>query len=230
MKAQRNSKKPDSSPNYMKIGALFILVICVAGFTLNMGFFSAFKTAQPGNAVALDFTLRDESGLAVLTSNQQVMKNALETGEGVLVTQPISLNVGGNVTEDIVSVDAYVSDGTRYYPIGKYALLSFELETISDACEGMRQNERKRVSFEYPESPVWTLSVEEFENFGGNFSTTNLGDWVPLGFSTAPIIAVDNTTPEVPFRLTKVVDKQADSIDIRYGYAYADIILSEMAG
>lgn len=214
----------------MKIGALFILVICVAGFTLNMGFFSALKTAQPGNAVTLDFTFRDESGFAVLTSNQQVMKTAIETGEGVLMTQPIVLEVGGDVMEDIIPVDAYISDGTQYYNVGKYALLSFELNTISDACEGMRQNERKRVSFEYPEPPVWTLSVENFENFGGNFSTVKVGDWVPLGFSTGPIISVDNTTPEIPMRITRVVDKQADSIDIRYGYAYADIILSELAG
>ncbi|MBN1194970.1 MAG: hypothetical protein JXA08_06445 [Methanomicrobiaceae archaeon] len=230
MKAQKKSKKPDSSPNYMKIGALFILVICVAGFTLNMGFFSVLKTAQSGNAATIDFTLRDESGFAVLTSNQQVMKNAIEAGEGVLITQPIVLEVGGNITEEIIPVDAYISDGTQYYNVGKYALLSFELNTISDACEGLRQNDRKRVSFEYPELPVWTLSVENFENFGGNFSDVQVGDWVPLGFSTAPIISVDNTTPEVPMRLTRVVDKQADSLDIRYGYAYADIVLSELAG
>ncbi|NYT05483.1 MAG: hypothetical protein GKC04_03800 [Methanomicrobiales archaeon] len=230
MKPQGKSKKSDQKPDFMKAGALIILFVCVVGFTLNMGFFSVFKTAQAGNVASIDFTLRDETGVAVLTSNQQVVREAIEAGEGVLVTPPLQLEVGGTITEEIMPVDLYITDGSQYYPVGSFALLSRELSTMANACEGMRVNDRKRVPFSYDEEPVWSLTAEQFEKFGGNFSSVQAGEWVPLGFSTTPIIPVDNTTPEVPIRMTKVVDKTADEILIRYGYTSVDIVLNELAG
>jgi FKBP-type peptidyl-prolyl cis-trans isomerase 2 len=230
MKKQQKVQKSGASSRWLKVGTLLVLLICVVGFTLNMGFFSYFTTAQPGSVATVDYTIRDDEGRAILTSVSQIALESYQNQEGAFFTDPLQLEVGGTQDAFINPVDVYVTDGQSVYSAGKFALFSSEIDGISSALEGMRVNDRKTVSLDAGDKWERTMTAEEFENIGGNFTGAQVGDYVPMGFVDAPVIAVDNTTPEIATRWVKVTDKGDGVLAVQYGYATADIVLKEISG
>lgn len=228
MKKQGKVQQSGTTMNWAKIGTLFVLLICVVGFTLNMGFFSFFKTAQTGSAVVVDYTIRDADGRPILTSVAQVAVQSYQAQEGVFFTDPMQLEVGKGEEDPIHAVDVYVTDGENVYSAGTFALFSNEVDQISMAVEGMRENDRKTIPLDSGDEWERILTAEEYENIGGNFTDTQVGDYIPLGFVDAPIIAVDNSTPEIATRWAYVTAKDNETLDVRYGYATAEIILTEI--
>jgi hypothetical protein len=228
MKKQGKVQKSGTTMNWTKIGTIFVLLICVVGFTLNMGFFSFFKNAQAGSAVVVDYTIRDADGRPILTSVPQVAAQSYQAQEGVFFTDPLQLEVGQVEESPIHSVDVYVTDGENVYSAGTFALFSNEVDTISMSVEGMRENDQKTISLDSGDKMERVLTVEEFENIGGNFTETQVGDYIPMGFVDAPTIAVDNSTPDIATRWSLVTAKDDETLGVQYGYATAEIILREI--
>ncbi|MDG6257350.1 MAG: hypothetical protein QCH35_07095 [Methanomicrobiaceae archaeon] len=225
MKKQGDQKNKGVSDRLSKIAILGVLVICVAGFTLNMGFFSFFKTAQPGSICQVGYTLFDASGVPVITSNVQVFQAEYEKGNLALLSDPLVMTVGEEYTETFIPI-------TLRYPEGaSNTMLSGELAQINAALQGMRINQQKSVEIDGAETMVTAMTAEEFngivEGYGTafNFSSAEPGDWVPLGVSATPIITVDNATPEIYVRYGKVAEKTTDEIAVAYGYPTASITL-----
>jgi hypothetical protein len=229
MKKQGNNKSKDKnkevSDRLMKVGTVVVLLICVVGFTLTMGFFSFFKTAQPGSICQVDYTLYDAQGMPLITSNERVAQAEYERTNLVLLSDPLVLTVGEEYPETFVPI-------TLRYPEGaSNTLLAGELSQLNAALQGMRQNEQKTVQISGAETMTTTMTQEQFDSIVGgygtnfNFSSAEAGDWVPLGLSATPIIALDNSTPEIYVRYGKVAQKSADEITVAYGYPTASLTL-----
>jgi hypothetical protein len=226
MKKQGNQKKNKGvSDRLSKIAILGVLLICVVGFTLNMGFFSFFKTAQPGSICQVGYTLYDAQGVPLITSNEQVAQAEYESGNLALLSEPLVLTVGEEYQETFVPI-------TLLYPEGaSNTLLANELAEINAALPGMRVNEQKTIEISGADTMVTAMTAEQFDSivqgYGTeyNFSAAEPGDWVPLGMSATPIIELDNATPEIYVRYGKVAQKTTDEIAVAYGYPTASITL-----
>lgn len=229
MKKQGNTKSKDKnkegSERLMKLATLGVLLICVVGFTLSMGFFSVFKTAQPGSICQIDYTLYDAEGMPLITSNENVAQAEYERYNLVLLSDPLVLTVGEEYPETFVPI------ALRYPEGASNTLLAGELSQINAALQGMRENEQKSVAISGAETMQTTMTSEEFDSIVGgygtnfNFTSAEEGDWVPLGLSSTPVIALDNSTPEIYVRYGKVAEKSGDEITVAYGYPTASITL-----
>jgi FKBP-type peptidyl-prolyl cis-trans isomerase 2 len=229
MKKPGNTKSKDknkgASDRLLKAGTVVVLLICVVGFTLTMGFFSFFKTAQPGSICQVDYTLYDASGVPIVTSNERVAQAEYEKGNLALLSEPLVLTVGEEYPATFIPV------ALRYPEGSSNTMLAGELSQINFALQGMRQNEQKTVEINGAETMVTTMTAEEFDGivqgYGTdfNFNVAEAGDWVPLGLSSTPIIALENSTPEIYIRYGKVAQKTTDEITVAYGYPTASITL-----
>ena len=184
-----------------RVFVVFILISCVLGFTLTMGFFSIFKTAADGSGVLISYTIRDDSGVPVISSDQTTVET-----EGVIAgySQPLQMVIGQNYSDFIVPIDVYM------YPSGvaQYALFEPELTAISDGAKGMHEGDTKTVLFPFGETMVRDMTAEQYTLIGGNYSEASVGMWIPLGFAPQPEVVLDNeTAPEtVATRMAKIVE------------------------
>ncbi|KAF1075569.1 hypothetical protein [Methanogenium sp. MK-MG] len=224
MAKQKSAKNNDEwTKTLTKVFVVFILISCVLGFTLTMGFFSIFKTAADGSGIVVGYTIRDDSGVAVLSSDQTVVEN-----EGVVagVSQPLQMVIGQNYSDFIVPIDVYM------YPAGvtSYALFEPELTTIADESEGLREGDTKTVLFPFGETMTREMTAEQYGLIGGNYSEAVTGMWIPLGFAPKPEVVLDNeTAPEtVSTRMAKIVAKDNNTLTVQYGYASADITIIQL--
>lgn len=224
MAKEKSAKKNDEwTKNLTRAFVVFILISCVLGFTLTMGFFSIFKTANDGSGIVVSYTIRDDSGVPVLSSDETVIQN-----EGVVagVSQPLQMVIGANYSDFIVPIDVYM------YPAGvtSYALFEPELTTIADGAKGMHEGDSKTVSFPFGETMVREMTAEQYTLIGGNYSEAVTGMWIPLGFAPQPEVVLGNeTAPEtVATRMAKIVEKDNDTLTVQYGYATADISIVQI--
>lgn len=223
MKKQGKAKQGDLTGKLSKAAIIIVLVMAVAGFTLNMGFFASFKSAKPGSLVVVDYTLRDGENRPIISSVQQLVQNSLENGETVGYTSQILVEVNGEEENGINPIDVYYPGGEL-----KFALFSGELDAISSGIEGMHVNEQKTIPLEFGSSLISNMTPEQFEQIGGNFTSVQPGDWMAMGFTDTPIVSVDNSTPVIPIRWAKVTEKSTDEIFLLYGYSSVDVIVRDI--
>jgi hypothetical protein len=224
MAKEKSAKKNDDwTKTLTRVFVVFILISCVLGFTLTMGFFSIFKTAEDGSGIVVSYTIRDDTGVPVLSSDQTVIEN-----EGVVagVSQPLQMVIGQNYSDFIVPIEVYI------YPEGviSYAFFEPELITIADESKGMREGDTKTVLFPFGETMTREMTAEQYGLIGGNYSQAETGMWIPLGFAPQPEVVLDNeTAPEtVATRMAKIVAKDNDTLTVQYGYASADITITQL--
>lgn len=224
MAKQKSAKKnEDWTKNLTRVFVVFIMISCVLGFTLTMGFFSIFKTAADGSGVLVSYTIRDDSGMPVLSSDQTVIEN-----EGVIagVSQPMQMVIGQNYSDFIVPIEVYM------YPAGvtSYALFEPELTAIGEGAKGMHEGDTKTVSFPFGETMTRDMTAEQYTLIGGNYSEAEVGMWIPLGFAPQPEVVIDNeSAPEtISTRMAEIIEKDNGTLTVQYGYASADINLQQI--
>jgi hypothetical protein len=222
-KKKSAKKKQDWSKPLTQGFIVFILIACVLGFTLQMDVFSIFKKAKDGTGILVSYTIRDDTGTPVLSSDRAVIEK-----EGVVagVSQPLQMVIGQNYSDFIVPINVYM------YPVGDtaYAFFEPELTTIADEAIGMREGGSKTVSFPFGKTMVREMTAEQYTSIDGNYSEAAVGMWVPLGFAPQPEVVLGNeTAPEtIATRMAKIVEKGNNTLTVQYGYASADITILQM--
>jgi len=216
-------KKQDWNKSLTQAFIVFILIACVAGFSLTMGFFDIFKTAKDGNGIVVSYTIRDDTGIPVLSSDQAVIEK-----EGVAggVSQPLQMVIGSNYTDFIVPINVYM------YPVGStsYALFEPEMTAIAEGAIGLGEKGTKTVLFPFGKTMVREMTAEQYNLIDGNYSQAAVGMWIPLGFAPQPEVVLGNeTAPEtITTRMAKIVGKGNDTLTVQYGYASADITILQI--
>ncbi|NMB78030.1 MAG: hypothetical protein GYA23_02915, partial [Methanomicrobiales archaeon] len=70
---------------------LFVVLMVVSG--MGFGWLSMFSVAKPGQTVVVDYTLYDEAGNPIITSNQDVYKKAAASGRTILYGREMAVIV-----------------------------------------------------------------------------------------------------------------------------------------
>lgn len=225
MKKQETKKDKNMQKTLTKIFIVFILLSCVVGFSLTSSFFSIFKEVKEGDYVTVDYTLSFEEGAPIMSSSQSVVQKAYQDGYPVALTGSLTLQAGALQSEKITPIEAYV------YPDGmtEYALLDLELDSISTDIIGMHEGDVKQINLEFAQNLTENMSSFAYNAIGGNFSEAQVGLLVPLAFNyySDDDENSENTSVKLE-RPSVIIGKTDDTIVLRYGYAVADIQITEI--
>ncbi|MDN7025219.1 hypothetical protein FGU65_10010 [Methanoculleus sp. FWC-SCC1] len=229
-KSQKNGSE-SGTKNWNKL--LFIVVAVMFAvamvFTYLMPLFTAPRTAQTGDLAVIGYTIRDEAGMPVLTTDQQLVQDEQQNNHLVVLTSRLEIPVGMAVSgENIAPVPIYYPQGSGFDGFG---LLGFETNAISAALVGMHAGESRSVRFDYGQNDLtMNISAENAAALGIEFSNATVGDKFTVGLTTTPEIPLgENSTPSVALRIGEVVEKTAEGLVIRYHYAGADLTLQGVA-
>lgn len=230
-KTQQKTSKDETSP-WMKWGyvgiALLVAVAMVGTYLAPM--FESKPAAQVGNTAVIDYTVLDEDGRPLITTDQSLLESEYQKGNVVLLTQRLEMPVGGQVSGENIAVIPVL------YPqisgFSGFGLLGFETNAISVGLVGMRAGETKMISFSYGENDLaMNLSEEDATGIGLNFTEAVVGDLVPLGLTTTPEIPLGGALNETPaLRFGKVIAKGPDSMTIAHRYGSAQIKFGAITG
>lgn len=230
-KTQQKTSKDDSAP-WMKwayVGVALIVAVAMVG-TYLAPIFEKKPTAQIGNTAVIGYTILDEDGRPLITTDQSLLASEYEKGNLVLLTQGLEMSVGAQVSgENIAVIPVAYPEITGFSGFG---LLGFETNAISAGLVGMQTGQTKAISFSYGSNDlVMNLSEEDANGIGLNFTETAVGDMVPLGLTASPDIPLGNETNVTPaLRFGEVVGKTNDTLSIAHRYGSARITLDGITG
>ncbi len=228
---QKGSKGDDKSGmKWAYVGiALLVAVAMVGSYFAPM--FNRGQTAQVGDTALIGYTIRDEDGRPIVTTDQKLLEREYNKGNyGLLLSDGLEVAVGSQVSGENITVIPILYP--RISEFSGFSLLGFEMNAISEALVGMRAGEMKTVRFSYGANKLEkSLSEEDAEGLGLDITEWNVGDLVPLGLTLTPEIPVGNETAVTPaLRLGKVTAKTPDSMVITYRYGSAEVTLYGITG
>lgn len=225
---EKGKKKAGSRWNLQKVGIIVIGVsfaVIMVVSSLGMGWLITLNPASVGDHATVTFTLYDDTGRPVLTSDVRKFNQSSEAGDTVWLCNPLSVRVGDSGSKEIIPVPVY----NYYYGESRYGLFSTEYAAIAQGIAGMKQGESKKISLPAGLGFEREMSSEQFEAIGGNFTNVRAGDQIILGFSEQPSIENEtNTTPSLVIRTGYVTAKTGDGVKVSFFYPTADISIREL--
>ncbi|WP_292517256.1 hypothetical protein [Methanoculleus sp.] len=228
---QKKSSKDENTP-WMKwayVGVALLVAVAMVG-TYLAPMFEKKQTADIGSMALIGYTIRAEDGRPLVTTDQNLLTSEYEKGNLVLLTSGIEIPVGAQISgENVAPVPILYPEITGFNGFG---LLGFEANAISAGLVGMQTGETRAVTFSYGANDLEVnLSREDADGIGLNFTETEVGDQVPLGFTASPDVPVGNETNQTPaLRFGKVTDKTSDTLVIMYRYGSAEVTLNSITG
>jgi hypothetical protein len=224
-KSGKPAKKASKSVNWAKI---VIVLVCIlfAGImimsTLGTNWLVTTKPLGNGDVAAIDVTLKDAYNRPVFTTDQRLYNATIQNGGLVMLAAPMNIPVNITTENLIDPVNAFLP-GTG---ATSFAFLGPEYNDIAEGIVGMKQGEKKTISFTQNPAFQRSLTPAEFAQIGGNFTMSKIGDQLILGFTTSPMIAAENnTSSQYALRTVPITGKTDDNLTINYGYTSADIYI-----
>ena len=165
----------------------------------------------------IDYTIQDNQGIPVLTSNPRIFNATLDQGRLCILTNYLILPANSTSA----SVVYTFPDSTGTAQVG---LFSSEYNSITGGITGLKDGEAKEISFPDKDGLSWNMSMKDFQAIGGNYSNARVGDEVLMNFAKNPEINVDNSTPTPDnyyYRVGYIKEKTADGVVIDFGYSKA---------
>lgn len=227
-KPKGKEKKTGSGWSLQKVGIIVIGVsfaIIMVVSSLGMSWLITLNPATAGDHATVAFTLYDEMGRPVLTSDLKKFNQTYEAGNTVWMCGPLSMYVGETSSKEIVPVPVF----NYMYGESRYALFSAEYNAIAQGIAGMRQGDTKKIAISSLGGLEREMDVEQFEAIGGNFTMVVPGDQIILGFAEQPTSSVKtNETPSIVIRTGYVTSKTADGIRVNFAYPTAEVSIREL--
>ena len=110
-----------------------------------------------------------------------------------------------------------------------YTLFGEEYNAITMGAVGMHPGGTKTIPLDSNVTEERNYTAEEFEQLGGDFGNTSIGDEMVLSFVENPAALYDNTTtPSYALRTTHVVNRTDDSLVLSFSHARADLTISQV--
>ena len=219
-KKSSGQKSKKTSWNSTKI----VMVVFGVGFVIFMilsslgtGWLAGLHTATTGDSVMIDYTIQDNQGMPVLTSNPRTYNATLEQGRLCILTNYLILPA--NSTSSSVVYTFPEVTGTA-----QVGIFSSEYNSITTGLTGLKDGEAKTITFPDKDGLTWNMSVEDFQIIGGNYTNARVGDEVLMNFAKNPEINVDNSTPTPDnyyYRIGYIKEKTADGVILDFGYSQA---------
>ncbi|MEN6341276.1 MAG: hypothetical protein ABFC89_01820 [Methanospirillum sp.] len=227
---RKNPPKPVEEPGtalwkkvlFVSVGVLFVVLMVAS--SMGTSWLNVFQTVKPGAVVVTDVTLRDDQNRPVLTSNQAVYSSAIKENRSVFLVSPLTVDAGLAYTDPVMTVPITApQSGVNYTLFGQ------EYNAITMGVVGMNPGGTKTVSLETNVTEERNYTAAEFDQLGGDFGNTSIGDEMVLSFVENPEAFYDNTTtPTYALRTTHVVNRTDDSVTLSFSLASAELTLAQV--
>jgi hypothetical protein len=198
---------------------LFVVLMIVSG--MGSGWISAFSVVKPGDVAVIDYTLYDAGGNPIITTDQNLFKQAKAQGKAVLLSKQISMTPNQSLAQPLYPVQVSTT-GSSWVPT-KFALLRPEFEAMSSGIIGMKANEQKRITISSSASMTQLWSPEQLKRNGVNLSDINIGDVLSMRVSDNPEEMATNESALAFMRIGEVSAKTDQGVVVDFGFPSADI-------
>jgi len=219
-------QKEASQKKWMKV--IFVIVALVFVFAMVGTYFTNVVTSiapvKAGEPVVIDYTIYDAADNPVLTSNQQLYEQQINSGKAILYTTNLSLIANQSLNKALYPVPVYVASNGGSWE--QFALYNPEFTAISSGVVGMRTNENKKVAFNYSSSMSALFSSDYLMNANISMSALEIGDPLTMGVSDTSTATASNTSAVTYIRFGEVTRKSAAGVVVDFGYPYAEITVT----
>ena len=207
---------------FVSVGVLFVVLMVVS--SMGTSWLNVFQTVKPGAVVVTDVTITDDQNRPVLTTSESVYMNGLKENRSGFLVSPFVLDAGLPYTDTVKTVPILAPQGGV-----NYTLFGEEYNAITMGVTGMHPGGTKTISLDSNVTEERNYTAEEFEQLGGDFGNTSIGDEMVLSFVENPAALYDNTTtPSYALRTTHVVNRTDDSLVLSFSHARADLTVSQV--
>jgi len=205
------------------VGVLFVVLMVVSA--MGSSWINSLAVAKPGDLVTVDYTLYDSSGTPIVTTDQQVFKNAIAKGSGMIYSKQLSITANQSYTDAIYPVQVYTV-GTGWG--NQFAIFSREYDAVSSSVVGMKANDRKTISLPADNSMTQLWTPEQLERNNVNLSALQVGDIISMGVSDNPSELKANSSAITDIRLAEVTRKSDAGAVVNFGYPRIDISVASI--
>ncbi len=232
MKAPKKEKnKEPGVANWKKalaviVGVLFVVLMVVS--SMGMSWISGIAPAKPGDTATLLYTVYDDQGRAVLTTDQRIFNTTWSKSNIVFLASPIQMVVNSTTQDLFAPMPAQLPRTGEV----QFAMLGAEANLISQGLVGMRTGETKRISLNVGDPMETDITKEQFSQMFGN-TTTNVvqGTQFIRVLTDQPAINLDpNVTLPEYYRVFYFKSINPDGYTMKYGYANADVTMYQLNG
>nr|WP_319375149.1 hypothetical protein [uncultured Methanoregula sp.] len=215
-------RKEAATKNWKKIvaivaGVLFVVLMVVS--SMGSSWISSFAVAKPGDSLTLDYTLYDSSGSPIVTTDQQIFKNAAAKGGAMIYSKQLSVIANQSYTDSVYPVDVYtIGNGWG----NQFAFFPNEYTAISSGIVGMKTNEQKTIRLPADSSMTQLWTTDQLLRNNVNLSNIRVGDVLAMGVSNNPLEEKSNTTA-LNFRVAEITGKTDSGATVDFGYPRIDV-------
>ncbi len=232
MKAPKKEKAKESGvANWKKAlaivaGVLFVVLMVVS--SMGSHWITGMATAKPGDSATILYTVYDDQGRAVLTTDQRIFNETWGKQNIVFLASPVQMAVNTTTSELFAPMPAQFPRAGEV----QFALLGEEANRISQGLVGMRDGETKRISLDVGDPMETDITKDQFTQMFGN-STVNVveGKQFIRVLTDQPAINLDpNVTLPEYYRVFYFKSINPDGYTLKYGYANADVTVYRLNG
>jgi len=198
---------------------LFVVLMIVSG--MGSGWISAFAVTKPGDVVVIDYTLYDAGGNPILTTDQNLFKQAASQGKAVLFTKQMSMTANQSLAHPLFPVQVSITGSS--WASTQFALFKPEYEAMSSGIVGMKANEQKRISIPQNAEMTKLWDSELLKRNGVNLSDMYVGEVLTMGVSDNPEEMAANKSSLSYMRVGSVSRITPSGAVVDFGYPSADI-------
>ena len=224
-KQKEASQKRWKKVLFVIAAVLFVFVMVVS--SMGSHWITGLAPVKAGDTVVVDYTLYDSAGNPLVTTSQDLYKQAYTSNKSMLFGKQITLTANQSLKTAIYPIPVYIAENGGSYE--EFALYNPEYNAISSAVVGMRTNDKKRVSLGSGTSMSKLFSLETLKESNVDVGSLQVGDILAMGVSETPNATASNATTTY-IRLAAVSRISTAGAVIDFGYPYADITISSFTG
>ncbi len=217
---KQKEKKGRSVYKILAVVGCVLFVVLMIVSSMGTGWITSFKSVKPGDAVTIDLTIRDASGNAIVTSDEQLYRGLVAEKKTPYYSKQLVMVANQSSTESLIPIPIYsVSEGWA----NTFALFGGEHDAISQALVGMKTNEQKTVTIPFTDSMTQSWSTPQLEGQGVNMTDVHVGTILALGVSQESVLAKNASESSYSIRLGEVTRKTAENVILDFGYPKIEI-------
>ena len=199
-------------------GVLFVVLMVVS--SMGSGWISGLAVVKPGDVVVIDYTVRDERGNPLLTSNQQVYTQSAAAGNWLLGSKQLTVTADQALTRPLFPVQVITPDRQEWR---QFAILASEYNTISSGIVGMKVNEQKKINLGTISPITDFLTNDQMKKMKLNLTNVGVGESIVLPISENPNREIPNSSAAEYLRIMQVTDKSSEGATLSYNLPSVDV-------
>jgi hypothetical protein len=218
-------KKEASQKKWTKVGliilaVLFVVVMVVS--SMGSSWITGLAPVRPGDSVVIDYTIYDLVGNPLVTTNQQLYQQEVQSGKGIMYAKQLALTANQSLNKGVFPVAVFIGGSSGTWE--QFALLSPEYDAITQGLVGMRVNDKKNIVFSGNNSMSQLWSPAQLARNNINMSALQVGDTLAMGVSDNPNATAANSTAATYIRIGEVTRISPNAgVVVDFGYPRADV-------